>query len=327
MTPQQPRIPDGVVQGAAERAASVLRAVQGVYVGPDEVPQLLLVALLARGHALLEGVPGVAKTTLVKAFAHAIGGTFRRIQFTPDLLPADITGTYVLSPREGTFQLRPGPIFAHVVLGDEINRAPAKTQSALLEAMQEGQVTIEGESRPLPDPFLVLATQNPVEQAGTYPLPEAQVDRFLVRVLVGYPSGAQERELLERHLRPPPLPSAVLGLDDVRQLRALVDAVHVDGSVVDYVVRLVRATRAAPQLALGASPRAGLSLLRAARALALIRGRAYVTPDDVRQLAAAVLVHRLVPSPEAELEGFDAAELVRELLATLPLREARERGR
>ncbi|MBZ0119415.1 MAG: AAA family ATPase, partial [Sandaracinaceae bacterium] len=182
----------------AAQCNAVVEEVQRVYVGPRETPELLLVALLARGHALLEGVPGVAKTTLCKAFASTLGCRFRRIQFTPDLLPADITGTYVLSPREGTFQLREGPIFANVVLGDEINRAPAKTQSALLEAMQEQQVTIEGDTRPLPSPFIVLATQNPVEQAGTYPLPEAQIDRFLVRVVIGYPSARDERGILRR---------------------------------------------------------------------------------------------------------------------------------
>ncbi len=322
MTASPNPLPDGIALGAAERSEVLRNAVLSIYVGPSEIPELLLVALLARGHVLLEGVPGVAKTTLVKAFAHAMGGHFRRIQFTPDLLPADITGTYVLSPREGTFQLRRGPIFANVVLGDEINRAPAKTQSALLEAMQEGQVTIEGETLPLPDPFLVLATQNPVEQAGTYPLPEAQVDRFLVRVSMGYPSEPDERNLLARFLDPPPLPDPVLDLDEVRRLRSLTHAIHVERAVLDYVVALVRATRAHPRIALGASPRAALALTWASRARALLHGRTFATPDDVRALLLPVLAHRMVPTPEAELEGFQPERALREILDTVPLRPA-----
>ncbi len=204
------RIDERSLALAAQRATTVVQEVQRVYVGPREVAELLLISLLARGHVLLEGVPGVAKTTLVKAFAATLGCAFRRIQFTPDLLPADITGTYVLSPRSGEFQLREGPLFANIVLGDEINRAPAKTQSALLEAMQEQQVTIEGDTRPLPQPFIVLATQNPVEQAGTYPLPEAQIDRFLVRLLIGYPDPKDELNILLRHMDPVQWPKHVL---------------------------------------------------------------------------------------------------------------------
>ncbi len=327
MTAPPRDIPDGVALGAAERGKALCDAVLTVYVGPPEIPELLLVALLARGHVLLEGVPGVAKTTLVKAFAHAMGGHFKRIQFTPDLLPADITGTYVLSPREGTFRLRQGPIFANVVLGDEINRAPAKTQSALLEAMQEGQVTIEGETLPLPDPFLVLATQNPVEQAGTYPLPEAQVDRFLVRIVMDYPSERDEQALLERFLTPPPFPEPTLDLEEVRRLRDLTRAVHVERSVLDYVLALVRATRTHTRIALGASPRAALALLWAARARALLHGRVFVTPDDVRALAIPVLAHRMVPSPEADLEGFDATRTLRDILDAVPVRMASPVGR
>src|SRR5687768_3864333 len=204
------RIDDRSLALTAQRAAALVQEVQRVYVGPREIVELLLISLLARGHVLLEGVPGVAKTTLVKAFAATLGCQFRRIQFTPDLLPADITGTYVLSPRSGEFQLREGPLFANVVLGDEINRAPAKTQSALLEAMQESQVTIEGDTRPLPQPFIVLATQNPVEQAGTYPLPEAQIDRFLMRLVIGYPNERDERGMLRRFMGATPTTRPIL---------------------------------------------------------------------------------------------------------------------
>ncbi|MBX3248880.1 MAG: MoxR family ATPase [Myxococcales bacterium] len=317
-TPQ----PDHDLTEAARLAARVLDEVQAVFVGPREIPELLLVSLIAGGHALLEGVPGVAKTTLVKAFAATLGLSFRRIQFTPDLLPADITGTYVLSPRDGTFQLREGPIFANVVLGDEINRAPAKTQSALLEAMQERQVTIEGETRPLPSPFLVLATQNPVEQAGTYPLPEAQIDRFLVRLLLGYPSPQDERGILRRFLGSSPAPRTVLSPADVLRLRELAAGIHVEDEVLDYVVRLASFTRDHGRVFLGASPRASLALLQAARARALLAGRAYVLPDDVKALATPVLAHRLVLTPEAEMEGLRPERVVRQALEQVgPRRE------
>ncbi len=313
-------LPDAVLQEALELTGRVIREVHAVYVGPREVPELLLVSLLARGHALLEGVPGVAKTTLVKAFAATLGCTFRRIQFTPDLLPADITGTFVLSPKEGTFQLRPGPIFANIVLGDEINRAPAKTQSALLEAMQEQQVTIEGDTHQLPSPFLVLATQNPVEQAGTYPLPEAQIDRFLVRLIIGYPDAQQERGILRRFLSSTPAAATVLAPEDVLRLQSLVDSIHVEDEVLDYVVRLAAFTREHARLFLGVSPRASLALIRAARALALIRGRSFVLPDDIRELAVPVLAHRLVLTPEAEMEGVSPERLVQQALGQVPPR-------
>ncbi len=285
----------------AQHANSVIDNILQVYVGPRDVPELLLVALLTGGHALLEGVPGVAKTTLVKAFAASLGCLFRRIQFTPDLLPSDITGTYVLSPREGTFELRPGPIFAHVLLGDEINRAPAKTQSALLEAMQERQVTIEGETMALPNPFIVLATQNPVEQTGTYPLPEAQMDRFLVRAVVGYPTEKDEREILHRFMSVPAIPEALLSPEYVVHMQNMVHRVHVDGDIFNYAVKLSRFSRQHPRVVLGASPRASLALVQASRALAFLRGRAFVLPDDVKMLATSVLAHRLVLTPEAEI--------------------------
>ncbi|HJK95947.1 MAG TPA: MoxR family ATPase [Polyangiaceae bacterium LLY-WYZ-14_1] len=306
-----------------DRCQRVVDDVQRVYVGPRDVPELLLVALLAQGHVLLEGVPGVAKTTLVKAFAATLGITFRRIQFTPDLLPADITGTYVLSPRDGTFELREGPIFANVVLGDEINRAPAKTQSALLEAMQEQQTTIEGETRALPDPFIVLATQNPVEQAGTYPLPEAQIDRFLVRLVIGYPSEEDERQILRRFLGAPAQVTPHLSPQDIRRAQQLVTTIHVEDEVLDYVVRLARFTRDHARIALGASPRAALALIQAARARALLVGRPFVLPDDVKALAVHALAHRLVLTAEAEIEGARAEQVIWQALDQVPPRGGR----
>jgi MoxR-like ATPase len=297
------------------RVAGALRAAVGqVYIGPEETIELLLVALLSRGHVLLEGVPGVAKTTLVKAFAQALGMSFRRIQFTPDLLPSDITGTYILNMRENNFVLRKGPIFAHVVLGDEINRAPAKTQAALLEAMAENQVTLEGVTRPLEAPFLVLATQNPVEQEGVYLLPEAQLDRFLLKLQVGYPSLAQEIAILRTHDRPVPEVEALLDPERVLALIALADQVHVDDELVSYMVRLAQFTRGHQQVALGASPRASLALLRATKARALLRGRDYVTPDDIRALARGVLAHRVLLSPEAELNGYLPERVIQDAL-------------
>lgn len=319
---QQPSPTESSLAQAALLCRRVVDEVRAVYVGPRAVPELLLVSLIAGGHALLEGVPGVAKTTLVKAFASTLGLSFRRIQFTPDLLPADITGTYVLSPRDGTFQLREGPIFANVVLGDEINRAPAKTQSALLEAMQERQVTIEGETRTLPSPFLVLATQNPVEQAGTYPLPEAQIDRFLVRLLLGYPSAQDERGVLRRFLEGAPSARTVLSPDEVLELRQLAATVHVQDEVLDYVIRVAAFTREHSRVFLGASPRASLALVEAARARALMDGRSFVLPDDIKALAIPVLAHRLVLTPEAEMEGTRPEGVVQQALTRVaPHRE------
>ena len=309
-----------VLSQAQALARSLLDEVGRAYVGHPEIPERILVALLARGHCLLEGVPGVAKTTLIKAYAAAIGGSFKRIQFTPDLLPSDITGTYVLSPREGTFSLRRGPIFAHVVLGDEINRAPAKTQSALLEAMQERQVTIDGETHPLAEPFFVLATQNPLEQEGTYPLPEAQVDRFLLRVVVPYPSEEDEVRVLRAYSARPPVMRAVLSLDNVLWLQSVTDAVHVDDEIYAYAVALANFTRSHPKIALGASPRASLALVLAARAVALIDGRGFTLPDDVKRVAQAVMAHRILLGAEAESEGTSPEAVVDEALARVPYR-------
>src|SRR6188508_499273 len=266
------------ISAAKERIEALRREVMRVYIGVPRTVDLMLTALLAQGHVLLEGVPGVAKTTLVKAYASALGASVRRIQFTPDLLPADITGTYVLSPKEGTFSLRPGPIFANVVLADEINRAPAKTQSALLEAMQERQVTIEGDRFELPSPFMVLATQNPIDLEGTYPLPEAQIDRFLVRVSIGYPNARDEVAMLRTHGIAPPPVGVVLSPTDVLQLQSIAARIHVEDDLFEYAVGLTSFTRAHPRVVLGASPRATLGLLRASKSLAVLAGRPFVTP-------------------------------------------------
>jgi len=310
------------LEAARERLTDVRRQVTRVYIGETGPVDLLLMSLLARGHVLLEGVPGVAKTTLVKAFAATLGCTVRRVQFTPDLLPADITGTYVLNPREGTFQLRAGPIFANVVLADEINRAPAKTQSALLEAMQERQVTIEGDRFELPDPFFVLATQNPVDLEGTYPLPEAQIDRFLVRVSMGYPNSRDEVAMLRAHGVVAPEPEAVLTGSDVLQIQSIAARVHVEDDIYDYAVALTAYTRAHPRVVLGASPRASLGLLRAAKSQAVLAGRAFVTPDDLRVVAVPVLAHRLILVPELEGDPRARASVIDEALAKVGYRRA-----
>jgi MoxR-like ATPase len=300
----------------------VAEEVGKVVVGRREPLETVMAALALGGHVLLEGVPGVAKTLLADATARALGVEFRRIQFTPDMLPSDVTGTVAL--REGDLRFRPGPVFANVVLADEINRTPPKTQAALLEAMQEGQVTVDGTSHPLPDPFLVLATQNPVEYEGTYPLPEAQRDRFLVRVDLGYPDEAAERAMLglARHgLVPATLGEvrAVAGPEDLRAARAEVDATGAGEEVLAYIVAIVRRTRELPSITLGASPRAAVHLLGAAKAAARLAGRDYVTPDDVARMAVPVLHHRLVLTPEAELERFTPDAAVRTALEAVPV--------
>jgi MoxR-like ATPase len=298
------------LEAARQTLGEVRRAIAEVFVGDLAPVDMLFVSLLARGHMLLEGVPGVAKTTLVKAFAAALGCTVRRIQFTPDLLPADITGTYVLNPKSGDFAFRPGPIFANVVLADEINRAPAKTQSALLEAMQEGQVTVEGQRFELPQPFVVLATQNPLDLEGTYPLPEAQVDRFLVQVRLGYPSRADEVRMLRAHGVATPEARTVLTAPSLQRLQSVAARVHVEEDLFEYAVALAEYTRTHPKVLLGASPRASLGLLRAAKGHAVLTGRSYLTPDDIRTVASYVLAHRLVVSSELEEENGLRAGIV-----------------
>ncbi|MEZ4404603.1 MAG: MoxR family ATPase [Kofleriaceae bacterium] len=293
---------------------TILEEVGKAFIGPPAITEALLTALIARGHVLIEGNPGVAKTTLVKAFAQTLSMNFRRVQFTPDLLPSDITGTYILDLRTNTFVLREGPVFTNVLLGDEINRAPAKTQSALLEAMQEHQVTIEGETKALAAPFIVLATQNPIEQEGTYPLPEAQVDRFLIKLKMTYPEPADEKRMLQTYDKPPPPVRAVVGPDEVKRLQALAQEVFVAEELVDYILALTQFTRAHGRVYLGASPRAALALMHACKALALLRGRDYALPDDIRQLAPLVLAHRILMTPDAELEGGTGNAVVAEAL-------------
>jgi MoxR-like ATPase len=306
---------------ARDRIEAVRREISKVYVGSSRAPDAMIIALLARGHVLLEGVPGVAKTTLVKAFAATLGCTARRIQFTPDLLPADITGTYVLSPREGTFTLRPGPVFANVVLADEINRAPAKTQSALLEAMQERQVTIEGDRFELPAPFLVLATQNPIDLEGTYALPEAQIDRFLVRVAMGYPKPADEVLMLRTHAVESPTVRPVLSPAELTSLQTISARIHVEEDLLAYAVALTGFTRTHTRVALGASPRATLGLVQAAKACALAAGRAFVIPDDIRAVAPGVLAHRLVLRADSDVEAKAQERVVEEALSTVSYRK------
>jgi MoxR-like ATPase len=305
-----------------ELRARVGAEVAKVVVGHGEALDLLLVAAAVGGHILLEGVPGVAKTLLASAFARALQAGFRRVQFTPDMLPSDLTGTMTL--RGGELVFRPGPVFTNVLLADEINRTPPKTQAALLEAMQEGQVSIEGEPRPLPAPFLVVATQNPIEYEGTYPLPEAQLDRFLAKVDVGYPDEGEEALLLrlERDGVAPATLARVVPVaspDEVGAARRAVSATRVSDPVLAYVVALVRRTRALPSVALGASPRAAVHLLAAARGAACLAGRDFVTPDDVAAMTPPVLRHRLLLRPEAEMERFTVDDALRLALSSVPV--------
>jgi MoxR-like ATPase len=313
-------VPTSDVQQARERLDRLRTEVSRIYIGSPKAIDMMLIALVAKGHVLLEGVPGVAKTTLVKAFATALGCSARRIQFTPDLLPADITGTYVLSPRDGTFQLRAGPIFANVVLADEINRAPAKTQSALLEAMQERQVTIEGDRFELPAPFMVLATQNPIDLEGTYPLPEAQIDRFLVRVSMGYPTARDEAQMLRAHGVDPPVIRPVLAPADVTAMQAIGARIHVEDDLHDYAVAITGFTRTHPRVALGASPRATLALIQGAKAWALMNGRVFITPDDVRAVAIPVLAHRLVLTADTEPDAKAREQVIEEAMSKVSYR-------
>jgi MoxR-like ATPase len=293
-----------------------------VVVGMGPVTEQLMIALLAGGHVLIEGVPGVAKTTLSKAFARILGVQYQRIQFTPDLLPSDVTGTYIFDRKADEFVLRQGPIFCQVLLADEVNRAPAKTQSALLEAMQEFQVTIEGTTLPLPQPFLVLATQNPVEQEGVYQLPEAQLDRFLLRVPMLYPGHEPEVEMLRLHSRPAVEPEQVFTPEGILELQRQLTNVYAAETLLHYIVHLAEASREHPDVALGASPRAALNLLRCARARALLDGRHYCTHEDVQAVALGVLGHRLIVRPEAEIEGKQVGDVIEELLAQVPVLEA-----
>jgi MoxR-like ATPase len=309
------------VEAVAEVAAAMQAAVETVIDGKPEVVRTSLVVLLAQGHLLLEDVPGVGKTMLTKALAASMNGTVRRIQFTPDLLPSDVTGVSVYNAATREFEFKPGAVFSNVLIADEINRASPKTQSALLECMEEDQVTVDGVGYPLPPPFLVVATQNPVEMEGTYPLPEAQRDRFTARLTIGYPSPAAELDMIDNHGAGTPLDDvqAVTTAEEVSDLIATVETVHVADEVRRYVVDLVTATRRHPDLRLGASPRATLHLVRTARAAAALDGRPFVLPDDVQALAPLVLSHRLLPTAEAQMARRTPADVVDELLRRVPL--------
>ena len=314
--------PDGVsIRDLARQVRSlrdmVVAEVGRVVVGMERITEQFLIALVAGGHVLLEGVPGVAKTTLSKAFAGVLGVQYQRIQFTPDLLPSDVTGTYIFDRKENEFVLRKGPIFCQVLLADEVNRAPAKTQSALLEAMQENQVTIEGTTLPLPGPFMVLATQNPIEQEGVYRLPEAQLDRFLIRVVMGYPGRRHEVDLLRRHATISQTVASLFTADQILGFQSRLSEVHGADSLLEYIVDLAEASRDHPDVSLGASPRASLCLLRCARARAMLDGRHYFTHADVQAIAQGVLGHRLIIRPEAEVEGRRTSDVVKDLLDTV----------
>jgi len=315
----------GEIQSLAGRVA---QNVERVIVGKRNEVDLILVALLCRGHVLIEDVPGVGKTVLAKAVARSVGATFKRIQFTPDLLPSDVTGVSIFNPQTTRFEFRPGPIVAQMVLADEINRATPKTQSALLEAMEEAQVTVDGVTYPLPEPFIVLATENPIDYEGTFPLPEAQLDRFLLRIALGYPGRENEIEMLARQHRVHPLTdlSQVIGAGELIAAQATVRTVHVSPLVSEYIVALAESTRRHPDVLLGASPRGSLALYNASRALAAMAGREFVTPDDVKLLALPTLSHRIIPSPSARLRGVSGVDVVRQIMDTLPVPGAHPRG-
>lgn len=300
-----------------------------VVVGQHYLIDRLIVGLLADGHVLLEGVPGLAKTLSVKSFAQAVDGKFQRIQFTPDLLPADIVGTLIYNPGENQFQTKPGPIFANFILADEINRAPAKVQSALLESMQERQVTLGETTYPLPKPFLVLATENPIDQEGTYPLPEAQVDRFMLKVKIGYPTKEEEKQILNRMASTAPSEDIqpVIRCEQILETRALVDEIYIDDQIKDYILSLVFATRTpnnyglnlAPLIQFGASPRATIALTLAAKAWAFLNGRGYVTPQDIKSIGMDVLRHRVIVSYEAEAEEMTSEDIIQKIFDTIPV--------
>lgn len=294
----------------------VVDEVEKAIVGKRHIVDLAVLTLLCDGHLLIEDIPGVGKTTLAKALARAIGGKFRRIQFTPDLLPADVTGTNVFNPKTLGFELHPGPVFANVVLADEINRATPKTQSSLLECMEERQVTIDGVSHPLPKPYFVIATQNNVEMLGTYPLPEAQMDRFFIRLSLGYPSPRDEVLILDRQQQEHPLQHVqqVTDPEQIVQAQGQIRTVFVHDGVRNYIVSVVNGTRRHPHVQLGASPRGSLNLMHAGQAYAVLQGRDYVLPDDVKAVAVAVLSHRLILKPEARVRGVDTAQVVKEVL-------------
>ena len=304
-----------------EFATAVQNNIAQVIIGKSDVVELLLVALLCEGHVLLEDVPGVGKTTLAKALAQSIDGSFSRIQFTPDLLPSDVTGSSLFNQKSQEFEFRPGPIFHQIVLADEINRATPRTQSSLLEAMQEGQVTTDGITRPLPAPFMTLATQNPIELEGTFPLPEAQLDRFLLQIELGYPTFDQEDEILEKYQKQDPLTQLTSVVDSatIVDLQAQTREIHVSEEVRHYMLNIIRATREHEYTELGVSPRGSLALFRASQALALLRGRTYVIPSDIQHLAPSLITHRIHLSAQTRLRGRTQAQIVTEIADSVPV--------
>lgn len=305
----------------AEKAATLRENIQKVIVGKDEIIDMALIGMLCEGHLLLEDVPGTGKTTLAKTIAASLGCTFRRVQFTPDLLPSDVTGIYYYNQKEQGFEFRPGPIFSQILLADEINRATPRTQSALLEAMQERQVTVDIATHKLPRPFLVLATQNPIELEGTFPLPEAQLDRFLMKVSIGYPDEEGENDILLRFEHSDPLETLakVVEPETILNMQVEVRETRVEATVRHYIVRVCRATRAHEDIELGASPRATMALYHTCQALAAIRGREFVIPDDVKTMAPYVLTHRLIVNPQTRLRGRKPEDIIREVVDTVPV--------
>ena len=323
--PSAPALSSETLQRASQQAQSLRAELRKAVIGQDQVIDDVLTALIAGGHVLLEGVPGLGKTLLVRALARCFDGDFARIQFTPDLMPSDVTGHAVYDLHTEQFKLRKGPVFTHLLLADEINRAPAKTQAALLEAMQERQVTLEGEALPIDQPFMVLATQNPIEQEGTYPLPEAELDRFMLKVRMDYPQAQQELDMVREVTRSSradmldvqPLRTVLLA-EDVLHLQQIASELALDEQVLDYAVRLARATRTWPGLVIGAGPRASIALVRGARARALLRGGEFVTPDDIKGCALAVLRHRVRIAPELDIDGLDVDQVLKQVLDQIP---------
>jgi MoxR-like ATPase len=311
---------------AGETCQQVVNQVKKVIVGKDSVLEKVMLAVLANSHILFEDYPGLAKTLMARSFALSMGCGFSRIQFTPDLLPADITGTYIYNVKTSEFELRRGPVFTNVLLADEINRAPPKTQAALLEAMQEHQATLDGKTHPITDPFIVIATQNPIEYEGVYPLPEAQLDRFLVRLQLGYPSRVDEVEILKRRMQRAreeiQLESVVDG-ETILELQKTVEGIHVDDDVLGYVTDIVQATRAQRQVEVGASPRGSLAIFKLARARAVFHGRDYVIPDDVKEMAAPALAHRMIMKAESWVKGIDPRVIIDDILKTVPVPKAK----
>ena len=310
------------IEEAGQTCQRIINQVKKVIVGKDAALEKVMLALLANSHILFEDFPGLAKTLLARSFAMSMGCDFSRIQFTPDLLPADITGTYVYNVKSGDFELRKGPVFTNILLADEINRAPPKTQAALLEAMQERQTTLDGKTHPLRDPFIVMATQNPIEYEGVYPLPEAQLDRFLVRLQLGYPTRTEEVEIMRRRMtrgQEDVILDPAVDSDTILDLQKTVEGIHVDDDVLGYVADIVQATRMQRQIEIGASPRGSLAIFKLSRARAVFHGRDYVIPDDVKEVAASALVHRLIMKAESWVKGTNPNQVLEDILKTIPV--------